>query len=557
MHLRHPIHLGVVLSAIAWLALPPSLVSAQGLIKAGNGQLGSEVTWIPVPLDQGAFFKAQKSEDGKLLLTANEAFFPERGLVATGVGAVPDVEKLNGGKTFQFIKGWKEGDTAEWGLFFEKPGSVRIKVLMTTSTNNGQYTLKLGENTVTASTRASNAKPVSTSTYELTITNPGQHILQFSCQRAGGDDTFHWIEISGSSVKDGAVLRQRWRPAAAHTKFTSSGVSDGIRIWVMEMDALPGSLGFYSPITTPFGYYGPTWNADGTVGSGFYFSLWSYGRGQSPPPLEQHSHLLAIGNRQASFGSFGHEGTGVKVRDWEPLAGRQGQSQVIALRVEPGNPYDTYFSYFYATDQQRWRLFAVGNKYNGGKPLRSLWVGSFVEVPGPPHIQRTGPYERTMRYRGWVLDKEDRWQRLDQMANGNIDRNTGLTHTDRGLAEDWFYLRTGGWKYRKGKKSQYISLPTSKLRDDVSFLGPQDTAFLKTTPSQITASVTQRSKKQIEFTIQVRNAEEDPEVHAFWGTKDALTFADQWQNQRKITALEPTATSFTIEGIPTEETAQR
>ena len=73
----------------------------------------------------------------------------------------------------------------------------------------------------------------------------------------------------------------------------------------MEMDAVPGDLGFYAPITTPFGYYGPTWQADGTVNAGFNFSLWSYGRGQEEPPVEQLSHLLAIGNRDATFGGFG------------------------------------------------------------------------------------------------------------------------------------------------------------------------------------------------------------------------------------------------------------
>ena len=74
----------------------------------------------------------------------------------------------------------------------------------------------------------------------------------------------------------------------------------------------------------------------------------------------------------------------------DPLSGHQGQRQVLALRVVPSETYDTYYSYFYLTDKNEWRLFGVGNKYNKGKPLKSLWVGSFVEVPGPPHVQRTG-----------------------------------------------------------------------------------------------------------------------------------------------------------------------
>ncbi len=132
--------------------------------------------------------------------------------------------------------------------------------------------------------------------------------------------------------------------------------------------------------------------------------------------------MLAVGHPEASFGGFGHEGTGVKIRNWEPLAGRQGQRQVLARRAEPGETYDTYFSYFYAADERRWRLFGVGNKYNKRKQLKSLWVGSFVEVPGTPHVQRSGPYPRVMRYRGWVMENNGAWHQLDRMTNGNINR---------------------------------------------------------------------------------------------------------------------------------------
>ena len=152
------------------------------------------------------------------------------------------------------------------------------------------------------------------------------------------------------------------------------------------------------------------------LNTGFNFSLWSYGRNQPEPPVEQLSHLIAIGNPNAKFGGFGHEGTGVKIRDWEPLKGRQGQRQTFALRVEPGDIYDTYYSYFFATDEDRWRLFGAGKKFNKRKPIKSLWVGSFVEVPGPPHVQRTGLNERRMCYRGWMMDADNRLHPIDRMA---------------------------------------------------------------------------------------------------------------------------------------------
>jgi len=185
----------------------------------------------------------------------------------------------------------------------------------------------------------------------------------------------------------------------------------------MEMDAMPGELPFYSPITTPFGYYGPTWQANGKVNSSFNFSLWSFGRGKKAPPIEQLSHLLAAGDPKADLGGFSHEGTGVKIRNWEPLAGRQGQSQALALRVEPGTPYDTYYSYFYASDEKRWRLFGVGNRYNDGKPLKSLWVARFLAAPRRTDVHGTGVDRRTMRTRGCRMNTNGKWHPRSRKAS--------------------------------------------------------------------------------------------------------------------------------------------
>jgi hypothetical protein len=323
----------------------------------------------------------------------------------------------------------------------------------------------------------------------------------------------------------------------------------------MEMDAVPGTLSFYCPITTPFGYYGPTWRADGTVNTSFNFSLWSYGRGQSEPPVEQLSHLLAVGNPEASFGGFGHEGTGVKIRNWEPLAGRQGQRQVLALRVEPSEMYDTYYSYFYAADERRWRLFGIGNKYNRRRPLKSLWVGSFVEVPGPPHVQRSGPYPRVMRYRGWVMEDNGTWHQLDRMGNGNINRTTGLTHTDRGVTDDgWFYLQTGGWIFPKPSAGEYIELPADQQQPTVEYLTPEHIAALKSVPSGVSTPTADRAGSQLRGSFRVRNLAQSPQVTLYWGTREGLTFADRWENAIRLEAPQEGENAFAIDNLPSDTT---
>ena len=508
--------MSIVLVALGAVVGAPSLAAAEG-------QIGAAIEIVPIEASTDQFLMTQKTVDGTLILTPNEVFFPKRGLKAGGQSNIADVDELNKGMSFAEIQGWDKHDIAEWGVWFPQQGEVEVRLA---AAGGGQFTVKLGG-------QAKMVTPGKETRFVLT--QPGQHSLKLLCEQSSRDATVQRIVLTGRAAKDASVIRKRWRPAAAHTKFRSSADPKSVRLWVMEMDAVPGDLGFYSPMTTPFGYYGPTWNADGTVNTSFNFSLWSFRRNQPEPPIEQLSHLIAIGNPNASFGGFGHEGTGVKVRDWEPLAGRQGQRQAIALRVEPGDTYDTYHSYFYASDEKRWRLFGSGKKLNKGKPLDSLWVGSFVEVPGAPAVQRTGAYARIMRYRGWAMDGNEKWYRLDRMANGNIDRKSGLTHTDRGATDDgWFFLETGGWTLRKPPANgAEIALPPSSMKENVEYMSPAKLLALKSVPCNITITDVKRDNAAtLEF--RVRAAARSSEVTVYWGNKEALTFAERWQHSTRV-----------------------
>lgn len=543
-----------ILLAVSLLLTGTACSFGEESAAGSQGQQGVPVTWAEVGGSQNQFYMMQETRNDSLYLTANEAFFPSLGLTATGEGLVPDVDNLNGGKSFATIEGWDAGDIAEWGLFVRKTGEIQIRVWMTAAAPDGRFTLRLGDSAAGFSTILSPDKPSLVTTASFRIRSSGRHVLQLVCDRAAEAAAVHRIEVWGEGAEDAAVLRKRWRPAAAHARFSSSQATGDIRLWVMEMDAVPGALSFYCPITTPFGYYGPTWRADGTVNASFNFSLWSYGRGQSEPPVEQLSHLLAVGHSDASFGGFGHEGTGVKIRNWEPLAGRQGQRQVLALRVEPGEIYDTYYSYFYAADEGRWRLFGIGNKYNKRRPLKSLWVGSFVEVPGPPHVQRSGPYPRVMRYRGWVMEAGGTWHRIDRISNGNINRATGLTHSDRGVTDDgWFYLQTGGWIFRKPPAEEFIELPSDRRPPVVEYLRPERLAELNTVPSEVATLSAERAGSQLRGRYQVRNAAQNAQVTLCWGTREGLTFADRWEHSLRLGAPREGSNAFVIENIPRNE----
>ena len=534
---------GICLSICAVL----SAVYADKPPTVGEGQLGVPISWHDCGDEPGSVCMLQKTRDNVLYLTPNESFFPKRGLVAAGQGQVPDLENLNSGKSFSWIEKWDAGDVAEWVWFAPQAGEGTITLWMTAKSNGGMFSMSMDNKSVSFSVKSQKETGMAF-TCPFQVTEPGLHRLQLVCEKAAAGTQFHWMTLSGACVKGAAVLRKRWRPAAAHTKFSSSQAKKPIRLWVMEMDALPGDLGFYAPITTPFGYYGPTWQADGTVNAGFNFSLWSYGRGQAEPPIEQLSHLLAIGNRDATFGGFGHEGTGVKIRDWDPLTGHQGQRQVLALRVVPSETYDTYYSYFYIADKDEWRLFGVGNKYNKGKPLKSLWVGSFVEVPGPPHVQRTGLYPREMRYRGWVVQEDGQLFQLDRMAGGDVDKQTGLTYTHRGVTDDgWFFLRTGGLSFHKPHAPGGVDLAKGNhLKDLPSYLASEHKKSLLTVPSAVTVQSVEVTSSGLEIASQIEGLGSNPELEVYWGAEDGLTFADRWEHSERISDVKDGKNVFVV-----------
>ncbi len=513
----------------------------------GDGQLGVPISWQACGDDPNSLCMLQKTRDSALYLTPNESFFPKLGLVLAGDGKIPDLDNLNSGKSFSWIEKWDAGDAVEWVWFAPKAGTGTLALWMTAEASGGRFVLTMDNKSVSFSMNSAK-EPGMAFTCPFQVTEPGLHRLRLVCEKAAAGTRFHWMKLSGPSLDGAAVMRKRWRPSAAHTKFSSSQAKKPIRLWVMEMDAVPGDLGFYAPITTPFGYYGPTWQADGTVNAGFNFSLWSYGRGQEEPPIEQLSHLLAIGNRDATFGGFGHEGTGVKIRDWDPLTGHQGQRQVLALRVVPSETYDTYYSYFYLADENEWRLFGVGNKYNKGKPLKSLWVGSFVEVPGPPHVQRTGLYSREMRYRGWVVQEDGQLLQLDHMSGGDVDKQTGLTYTHRGVTDDgWFFLRTGGLSFHKPLSAGGVDLAKdNQLKDLPAYLAPEHKESLLSVPSEVTVQSVKGTSAGLEIACQIESLGSNPELEVYWGAQDGLTFAGRWEHSERIPNVKEGKNEFTL-----------
>ena len=92
---------------------------------------------------------------------------------------------------------------------------------MTAATSAGRFTLRVGDLEASFSPMQSTERRSLVTTARLQIRRTGQHLLQLVCDRPTEGVRLHLIEVAGEGARQGAVIRKRWRPAAAHTKFSS------------------------------------------------------------------------------------------------------------------------------------------------------------------------------------------------------------------------------------------------------------------------------------------------------------------------------------------------
>lgn len=482
-------------------------------------QVGSPAEWRPLaPKDEftgePGYYAMQAARDGKLVLTASNGFF-SRGLSAKDGYPVPDAETRSFiKKDFGYITGWsKSGLTARWHVLVTRPGELRV--------TPGPFVPGKGRFRIVIGGREQpflyeNGKPAEAI---FNIENPGALVLTVSAEGdADPQSRLGDLALRGSAMTDAGLLRARWRPAATHNRYAASG-AQAADLWVMTMRSA-SPVPSYSPITTPFGYFGTVFQADGASSGSCNFSLWS----NAKDPQSRWSHLLATGSLEADFGSFGHEGIGVKLRgDWKPLAG--AKTITLALRRESNPPFDTYYGYYFDPSRDRWRLYGVGRKIakNGRPP--ALFPGDFVEQPGPPEVERSGDLVRNIQRAGWVATRDGPWVRLDSIRGSGAGKYANI---HRGITADgWFEMGMGGMAHFLHKTAPVVSLPKALVEkaDAPAFLSAAHRAELFSLPVRWGArTFTDITADSAKLKLHLEHAGTHARATVYYGPEDCLTF---------------------------------
>lgn len=494
---------------------------------AGDGQLTTPPKAFAAGKDSAGnqfYLLGQRSQGGKLVLTPSNGFFDPGVCRASGESGRPKVgDEALIKPNFAVLDRWMgTHGTLRWHLWISQPGRLMFDVQLAVASqqSGSKLVAKLGDESHTVTTAAADSQTSQPWRLQFTPTQPGQY--EFSLQaisvadKVKGVGALHSVDVYGPAIDDAQLLRARWRPAAVHGGYASSNVDKSL-FWVMTTRSV-SDTGSYSPITTPFGYFGTSFDANRRSNGNFNFSMWAARAGGKVPPLNQMPHLLAAGSPEAEFSGFGHEGSGVKLRNWQAMPDLP-TTCVQALRVETDGMYDTYYGYFWDHPDDRWRLYAVGRKWNNGRPRDNLLPGSFCEVPGPPHVQRTGDRIREVRRRGWLLDGTGRWQAMDTFnCRSKEIANKYWNVTDEGE----FAMGTGGMRFYEFEQPPLAAQPDA-LPEFLSESATKQLFQLPLSIQSIGVSNATTSEATIELTLE--HVGPNATATVYYGEVDCLTFA--------------------------------
>lgn len=496
-------------------------------VPEGFGQLKNEPKLIAGGIDEMGreySYFGQVASDRKLILTASNGFFSKGVCVAKGESDLPKVGDEQLIKPNYDYLDWKRTEgSLRWHILVRNPGKVHFNVHLQVVAEGADLEVNFAGQTKKVKTSRLDSAQAQPWNLTFDVKKPGEYLFSLKATNLGqakGVGHLHRVDAFGPAIEGANLLRVRWRPAAAHGSYDTGKVRDA-KLLVFTTRSI-ADVSSYSPITTPFGYYGTTFGNDRRSGGSFNFSMW--GKKGASTDLKLMPHLLGVGSPEGEFSGFGHEGSGVKPRGWVPMPDRP-ELVVQALRVVPGKNYDSYYGYYFDHPTKAWKFFGAGNKWHGGKPKQHLKLGSFCEVPGPPQVERTGDVYREVRRRLWAFD-EGKWVFLERYqpggkgSSGKISANKSWYTTKEGE----YAMGCGGIRLYRHRASQVFA--GGGARELPYFLASASIDNIFKMPIQY--GKIQASKETSKSAVIEINIPKGGDLKAgavYYGTSDALTFA--------------------------------
>lgn len=207
------------------------------------------------------------------------------------------------------------------------------------------------------------------------------------------------------------------------------------------------------------GYFGIQHNS--TTEKRVLFSVWSPYETDDPNSIPEEDRIVLLRKGEnVNIGEFGNEGSGGQSflrYNWTA-----GITYKFLTQIYPdGNGNTIYTAYFFATDENRWRLIA-----SFLRPKTNTWnknTHSFLEnfLTGQGYLTRYVKFGNQ-----WALDKNGKWHEITESSftyDGTASAGVRLDYQG-GLSDDnTFYLKNGGFFNENTLfKSKFTRKPLNK-----------------------------------------------------------------------------------------------
>ncbi|WP_064196456.1 MULTISPECIES: DUF3472 domain-containing protein [Emticicia] len=213
---------------------------------------------------------------------------------------------------------------------------------------------------------------------------------------------------------------------------------------------------FYNEITVPKGndVIGSYFMANG-FGEGYFgmqvnstterrvlFSVWSPFNTDNPKTIPQDQKIILLKKGEGVYtGEFGNEGSGGQsFLKYNWIAGNTYKFLLQGKPLE--NNYTLYTAYFFAPEENQWRLIASFKRPKTTTYLKNLY--SFLEN----FIPETGNQERMAYFDNqWICNSKGEWTELNKISltADNTARKAYRLDYSGGLKNDRFFLRNCGF----------------------------------------------------------------------------------------------------------------
>lgn len=358
-----------------------------------------------------------------------------------------------------------------------KPGMLKISLLLHPQAGKTNLKVSLFNNSKTVAVEGNTQKEFFAGEWQ--VTEPGYIPISVQGISRFGESfgVLSAIVVSGGAVSpelsfvrsnEGDYFYWGRRGPSVHLNYNTRKL-DNIEWFYSEVTVPKGNdvMGSYF-MANGFngGYFGMQVNSDKE--RRILFSVWSPFETDDPGNIPQEDKIVLLKKGEnVNTGEFGNEGSGGQsylVYPW-----KAGNTYRFLLHGKPEAQNATvYTAYFYAPEDQNWRLIASFKRPKTNTYLTDLY--SFLEnfIPETGNIQRMALYGNQ-----WVADANGRWTELTQITftGDETARKNFRKDYAGGVDNGRFYLKNCGFFNAFTPLDQEFTRPAGKVQPVVDLGG--------------------------------------------------------------------------------------